>query len=718
MSLNELKLKMDYNTNEDDVVNDFYIPCLQQSSSYDRITGFFSGVALQIIGRGLCSLITNGGRMRLIISTRLSEEDEEAMRQGYEEREIVAKDFLDKFDDPTDEFGKGYLSLLTYLIAHEILDVRVAVVRSSCKTAMEHEKIGIFFDDAGNVVAFSGSGNETPSGLINNSENFDVYCSWKGLDPSNRCFGKQFHFNKLWSSSINNVDTIPFPEAVKAKLFQYQDYLPKEQLILLDKRFRNELVSNKITQDYLPSFGRIILHDYQKNAVEQWQKNSYRGFFDMATGTGKTYTALGCLVALTHDANVKRKRFFCIIVVPFTHLATQWGGDCSTFGIKPLLAFGNSRKWKEKFEDSVNSIELQQSKFECVVITIGSLLHDFVLSGLERIKNNVVFIADEAHNLGAGKTSKVLEIDFKFRLGLSATMDRHRDKVGTSKLYEFFGPCCAHYGLDKAIAEGHLSHYKYYPVLVWLDPDELDGYVKLSREISKLSAYENPDDCESLKMLLLKRALIISGCRMKLPALEESIKPFAKDYHTLVYCGAVSYSDASDPKEDTQIKSVINMLYNGLHMKVERFTSLENIEERTTIKNHFENKVVNALVAIKCLDEGVNIPCIQRAFILASSTNPKEYIQRRGRVLRLFNPTEKPYAEIFDFVTVSRDPKTLSSISSEQLHLESSLAKRELARVEEFSHLADNSSESSQVISEIVSAYGLDEFDPEGDDYE
>jgi hypothetical protein len=310
MSLNELKLKMDYNTNEDDVVNDFYIPCLQQSSSYDRITGFFSGVALQIIGRGLCSLITNGGRMRLIISTRLSEEDEEAMRQGYEEREIVAKDFLDKFDDPTDEFGKGYLSLLTYLIAHEILDVRVAVVRSSCKTAMEHEKIGIFFDDAGNVVAFSGSGNETPSGLINNSENFDVYCSWKGLDPSNRCFGKQFHFNKLWSSSINNVDTIPFPEAVKAKLFQYQDYLPKEQLILLDKRFRNELVSNKITQDYLPSFGRIILHDYQKNAVEQWQKNSYRGFFDMATGTGKTYTALGCLVALTHDANVKRKRFF------------------------------------------------------------------------------------------------------------------------------------------------------------------------------------------------------------------------------------------------------------------------------------------------------------------------------------------------------------------------------------------------------------------------
>ena len=208
----------------------------------------------------------------------------------------------------------------------------------------------------------------------------------------------------------------------------------------------------------------------------------------------------------------------------------------------------------------------------------------------------------------------------------------------------------------------------------------------------------------------------MAGCRMKKTALQTTISPFSDDYYSLVYCGAVSYYDATDPTEETQLKSVINMLHNDLHMSVERFTSLEDIETRAVIKEHFEQKMINAMVAIKCLDEGVNIPCIKRAFILASSTNPKEYIQRRGRVLRLFDKKEKQFAEIYDFITVSRPLNALHLVDKDQLHFEASLARRELARVEEFSRLADNSSESFAIISQIKSAYRLDEITIEEDD--
>ncbi|MCI6215603.1 MAG: DEAD/DEAH box helicase family protein [Mollicutes bacterium] len=722
MALPDIDILPEYHTVEDNVIENFYIPCLANSISYKRITGFFAGITFQMLGKGLSKLITNGGKMSLIISTRLSPQEEEAIKNGYDQREIVEKNLLNRFKDPADEFEKGYLSLLTYLISNSILDIRVAVIDSLVLTAMEHEKIGIFTDVVGNMVAFSGSGNETPSGLLHNSENFDVYCSWKGDDPYNRCLSKHVYFNKLWDGKFPRACTMPFPQAVKEKIFKYQNYLPKEELERLDDKFVEKAKMERVVEDAekMPSLGTIKLHDYQTNAIKELRNNNYRGYFDMATGTGKTFTALGGIVDLLNNPNIKTKSFFILIVVPYTHLATQWAEDCRKFGFDPLLAFGQSRKWKKAFEEKVISIKLSQSKVECVIITTGSLLHQFVVNALKdpKVSKRTVFVADEAHNLGAGKIRTILEIDFKYRLGLSATMNRHHDSVGTEKLYDFFEKCCIHYDLGRAIAEGFLSHYRYYPVLVYLDDDELDRYVELSKEISKRSSYENPDDSEDLKRLLLKRALLVAGCKMKLDALKETIKPYKNTYYNLVYCGAVSYTEAIDPSEDSQLKSVMSMLGKDLRMHVEKFTASEDMDARETIKDHFQSKMINAIVAIKCLDEGVNIPCIQRAFILASSTNPKEYIQRRGRVLRLFNPIEKPYAEIFDFVTLTRPLDELGRIDQDYARFESSIAKRELARVEEFSRLSDNAAESYRIIADIKSAYHLDEFNLEGNDNE
>ncbi len=722
MALTDVNILSEYHTVEDNVIEEFYIPCLANSVSYNRITGFFAGITFQMLAKGLSKLITNGGQMKMIISTRLSQQDEEAIRQGYSEREIVEKNFLERFKDPTDEFEKGYLSLLTYLISHCILDIRVVAINSFVTTAMEHEKLGIFVDEVGNMVAFSGSGNETPSGLMHNSEDFDVYCSWKGIDPNERCFRKASYFTKLWNGKFPNAHTMTFPEAVKEKIFQYQNYLPKGELEQLDNKYVESVKLKRVANSAqkLPSLGTIKLHNYQEAAINELKNNNYRGYFDMATGTGKTFTALGGLTNLVNNPDIKTKSFFVLIVVPYTHLATQWAEDCQKFGISPLLAFGQSKKWRNAFEEKAISVKLAQSKLECVIITTSSLLHEFVLDILRdpKVAKRTVFIADEAHNIGAGKIKTVLDIDFKYRLGLSATMDRHHDEFGTNKLYEFFEKCCIHYDLGKAIAEGFLSHYRYYPVLVYLDDDELDRYVKLSKEISKRSVYEDPDESEDLKRLLLKRALLVAGCKMKIDVLRDVIRPYKNTYYNLIYCGAVSYVDATDPSEDSQLKSVMSMLRNDLKMRIERFTALEDMVTRDTIKDHFQTKLINGIAAIKCLDEGVNIPCIQRAFILASSTNPKEYVQRRGRVLRLFNPVEKPYAEIFDFITLTRPLNELGKIDQDNARFESSLAKRELARVEEFSRLSDNSAESYKIISDIKSAYHLDDFYLEDNDNE
>lgn len=295
MALPDIDILPEYHTVEDNVIENFYIPCLANSISYKRITGFFAGITFQMLGKGLSKLITNGGKMSLIISTRLSPQEEEAIKNGYDQREIVEKNLLNRFKDPADEFEKGYLSLLTYLISNSILDIRVAVIDSLVLTAMEHEKIGIFTDVVGNMVAFSGSGNETPSGLLHNSENFDVYCSWKGDDPYNRCLSKHVYFNKLWDGKFPRACTMPFPQAVKEKIFKYQNYLPKEELERLDDKFVEKAKMERVVEDAekMPSLGTIKLHDYQTNAIKELRNNNYRGYFDMATGTGKTFTALG-----------------------------------------------------------------------------------------------------------------------------------------------------------------------------------------------------------------------------------------------------------------------------------------------------------------------------------------------------------------------------------------------------------------------------------------
>ena len=334
-----------------------------------------------------------------------------------------------------------------------------------------------------------------------------------------------------------------------------------------------------------------------------------------------------------------------------------------------------------------------------------------------------MLVVDEAHNFGAASYARLLDDRFTYRLALSATLERHRDEEGTALLYAFFGKKCIEYSLDRAIEEDKLTPYKYYPVVVHLNDDELTAYEQLSYEMSKCVIKGKNGKYKLNKhgeILALKRARIVAGASEKLDALREEIRPYIHDNNILVYCGATNVLDenadytSSDTGDIRQIEAVTRILRKEFGMDVAQITSRENMETRAAIKEQFQRgDRLQAIVAIKCLDEGVNIPGIRTAFILASTTNPKEYIQRRGRVLR--KAPNKPYAVIYDFVTLPRPLDSVSSLTTEQAQRDLALVKNELARIKEFGRLSQNSMDANNLIWDNQEAYHItDEESEEG----
>lgn len=360
----------------------------------------------------------------------------------------------------------------------------------------------------------------------------------------------------------------------------------------------------------------------------------------------------------------------------------------------------------------------------CLVTTNATYTSKHVQEQIGKIEGDILIVVDEAHNFGAMRLSRYLRDDIKYRLALSATLERHGDEEGTQALYSYFGNKCIEYDLKRAIDEDKLTKYYYHPIIVSLSDDELEKYRELSAKISKACKFNEDGRAElseAAKTLLIQRSRIVAGAIEKIAVLKELMKDYVNDNQILVYCGATKpYNPALDESEsddegERQIVMISKMLGLELGMAVRHFTSNESAKEREEIKAQFaETNPYQALIAIKCLDEGVNIPSIKTAFILASSTNPKEYIQRRGRVLRKY--PGKDYAVIYDFVTL---PRPLNEVDAyEDNKSEISLARREIARMKEFGYISQNPQETDKLIKEITVAYGLDMIKNQEVDYE
>lgn len=715
MGYDKLTILRSYKTNKNNIVKEFYLPVLHESVLYKRAVGFFSSTALVELSKGIAALIRNGGKIRFIVSPLLSQEDIDAIQRGYDARKVIDEALLREFTDPKTPNEQERLNWLAFLIATNRMEIKVAFTPPQKVTGMYHEKIGIIYDEFGNRIAFTGSMNETINAFHNNYESIVVFNSLAQEDCQ-RVEDLERDFDSLWAGRETNIQVIEFPSVIKERLLSYRR---SDMDLSLDDSVAELAYEAEPVVPGIPRIPQgVFLHDYQNEAIDKWAQNEYCGIFDMATGTGKTFTGLGAVVRLFHD----HKRAAVIIVCPYQHLVEQWVEDIVKFNLIPTIGYSSSKQtdWKKRLANDIMDFRLKVIDVFCFVTTNATYSSEYVQKQLTKLGKDTLLIVDEAHNFGAPYLRRTLNPKFEYRLALSATLHRHGDEEGTQALFSYFGEKCIEYSLERAIKEGKLTPYFYYPKIVYLTDDELDKYHELSRKIIKychINEKGQTEISEAGKKLLIERARIVAGAANKVFLLKELMKQYKDDSHILVYCGAArSYDFSTDSSErddegERQIVSVSKMLGLELGMKVTHFTSAESSAERERIRWQFANSdPYQAIVAIKCLDEGVNIPSIKTAFILASSTNPKEYIQRRGRVLRKYEG--KTYATIYDFITLPQDLSNVD-LGSETSRFDLSLVKKEIIRMKEFGEISKNPSEADQMIKNLSEVYGLDTISEE-----
>jgi len=442
VSFQELDIKKEYRSLLDSVAKDFYIPLLSQAVKYQRAVGFFSSSCLVEISKGISELAKNGGKIQLVASPYLSDEDVEAIKSGYAMRDQVVKEAIRReMTEGKTPFEKARLNLLANLISDGVLDIKIAFTEDSDRMGMYHEKMGIITDAKGNRVAFAGSMNESATAMTLNYEAIDVFCSWK--DEEDRVIAKENAFTSIWNDTEPNIKIIDFPELKQEIIEKYKRSVPDFEI---DKKEYSSNIDTVLHTDlgthteYCPKFPEWFkLHDYQNEAITEWQKRNYRGIFDMATGTGKTYTGLGALTILSKNIDYK---LAAIIVCPYQHLVEQWVEDILKFNIDPIIGYSDSsqKDWPKRLKDAIRDqkLKVRGKEFFCFICTNATFSSDYVQTQLAKIKSDILLMVDEAHNFGAPYLSCLLYDNYKYRLALSATLDRHNDEEGTSFANRFY----------------------------------------------------------------------------------------------------------------------------------------------------------------------------------------------------------------------------------------------------------------------------------------
>jgi superfamily II DNA or RNA helicase len=421
---------------------------------------------------------------------------------------------------------------------------------------------------------------------------------------------------------------------------------------------------------------------YQQDAIDAVKRNNWSGILEMATGTGKTITSL----LISEEFYQTKGRIFLVIIVPFTHLVEQWEKNCNDMGYKNITnCFGNKKSWVHKLQTDVRDFNIGLLKKHVAITTYKTAASPEFNDLISRLRGKSFLISDECHYFGVKSLRQNKLGSMEAKLGLSATPERWWDEEGSNYLTEFFGPSVYEYDLKSAIANGALTEYIYNPITIDLTDDELERYERLTKKLIHLYSDEkaNKDEISEVNR---KRSLVISKAEQKKEVLfsifENKIQEDVS--HTLVYCAPGGVE-------------LITKGLADLGYRVHRFDSEVSLAERLKILEAFDLGSIQILVAIKCLDEGVDIPSTRVAYFLASTSNPREFVQRRGRILRKY--PNKTVAMIYDFVV-------LPSGANEQMY--KSIASKELPRFAEFSRYAINNFNARETVGKRLKQYSLE----------
>lgn len=701
-----MELKHDYDSEEDDILHDFYIPVLSKAKKYCRLAGFFSSSALAVVAKGMSPFIKNQGSMKLIVGARLQKQDVEAIKEGLEDPEkVIAEMMLEDLEQIQEEFVRDHVRALAWLVAKNQLDIKVAIVvdrygqpmdyDAALRRGIFHQKVGIFEDEAGNLISFSGSVNESATAWEDNIEEFKVFRSWIGAEKE--YFDADFSkFNKFWEGYANRTKVVDIPKAIKERLIEIA---PSniEELDLGRWDYGNKQV--RLIEQVRP----IELRKYQLEAVQNWLSNDKKGIFEMATGTGKTIAALNCL----KNALEVESKVIVVISSPFIHLSEQWIREFDKLEVKSdkLLADSSQTRWRDKLVDSIIDVENGISESLIVLTTHNTFSSVDFMNIIKESKKRVpelrfLLIVDEVHGIGAPERRNGLIEEYDYRLGLSATPKRWFDLEGTDKIFSYFGNVVFEFSLKDAIDEGYLTPYIYKPHFTSLTPQEMEKYETETRKISR-AYYRSKDEDEKdeiFTLLCIKRQKIIRNAMNKLVVFQEILDELDEIKYCLIYCS---------PKQIRTVQEILNQRNIVQH----KFTEIEGtkpkdrfggLSERDLLIKQFSEGVYRALVSMRCLDEGVDVPPARVAIMLDNSGNPREYIQRRGRVLRKYPGKEN--AVIHDIIV---EPVLRSTISQELGSLERRIIAKELERYRDFARSSQNASECLKIMQNVEALYGI-----------
>ena len=699
-----------YSSATHDLIQDFFVPALSISRYYYRIAGFFSSTAIAAAARGISAFVENGEKMYLIIGSQLSQEDVDAINIGTKKIDTILHEKWDVCkEDFENDVVKKRFELLAWLIANDKLEIKIGVNKDkngnylSSGDSLFHEKVLIFEDYDGNRIQIDGSINETWKAWKENRESFCVHRSWEN---GHKEFIKSAmdDFNKIWSNHDDTSEVMDLPSALKKDLISIRPKNvpnPHDEIDFIDEGLNTKYGENSGHCGYISHEDpdpwnqntKKSLRNYQEEAIQAWVDNGYIGILEMATGTGKTFTALNAIKQL--DLRSK----FLLIGVPQRELADQWVEECkSVFDEVPkrmILCYSNTG-WKMNIEREIRQ-SIRENVLLIIIVVFGTMRSNEFLNKIGSLLENMYLIIDEVHEIGSSKNREMLSklADIKYRLGLSATPERAWDDEGNSAIQEFFGkePIFV-WDMEKAISppigyEPCLCQYKYYLHDCSLAGEELDRYEELSEKIKKQIAIEtkgghidirNIENGTYLQRLLYQRADIIKECKDKFRVLKEILVEEADSLNKcLVYC--------NDKEHMNEVAKIIE----GEGFKCRKFYGDLNPKNKEYVFDLFKNEDLQFLVAIKCLDQGIDIPVCDSAIILTSSRNPREYIQRRGRILRLHE--DKKFAIVHDMFVFPHPVDELRSGKRKLSDYEITLIKNQLQRISIFMDHAINEAE-------------------------
>jgi len=724
-----------YSSDSNHIPLEFYNDTFPIAKKIDLFLGYFSSNAIKVLSKSFAEFVVNGGEMRIITNHVYSLKDKEHLidHNALENEDKIIDIFndLEKLEFELSDYGQHFFDCLKYLQKNKRLIIQPVKFNN---VDLAHCKRMVLYDGV-DYISTDGSINFTLSALTKNSESFEVNVPWKGEVFKKRVDSEIAIFEKVLNGEHLDYKHIS-SEDIEVVINNYGNDKNKQDLLEDSLKIDNSNFGDKVKRiikkkkerfhkklkliSSIPKFPYDEPREYQKEAYLAWVQNNYKGIFAMATGTGKTLTSLNCIV----EEFKKSGEYSVIITVPTRTLVSQWEQEAEKFNLSNIITSANNKNWDKDLNRILFNKQygIGENNNYVFITTYATFNKAKCQKLIKKINSeNTTLIADEAHNLGAATSLRNLPNGIKRRIGLSATPERIYDDEGSIKLYEFFNsfpPIYTYkFSMRQAIDEGFLTPYYYYPYFVNLDHDELEQYLEITRKLLKFFDFTNGKFRDSATQLLIERKRIVHKARNKKTCLEQIFREVKLKNESLKYTfvyvpegydrDSSEDCDSSIKEEDVRIINEYSKIINGFGYKTYQF--LGETKNRDKILNQFKNGELEILTAMKALDEGVDIPITKNAIFCASTGNPRQFIQRRGRVLRTFEG--KDHANIYDMVVVPSIDLMINE-DSELKDMEVRIFKGELKRVANFLYSSENMIEViNDKIREVAENYNLDIFE-------